>query len=131
MPITYTCDRDRQLILTKVDGVLDAAKTTEYFARLQQDPECPDDAIEIVDFTDVTDFTLQYSEMRAITQKYQSTKWTKKILATIFNCTSDLSYEIGRMLQALHQVANEQHIVHIARSEEELAKYIETIRANH
>jgi len=130
MPITYSIDQERRLILTKVTGDLSIALTEDYFARLQQEDACPDDAIEIVDFSGVTDFAIQSGEMRGITQAYQSTKSTRDIRATVFNCTSDLSFGIARMLQAFHEIANESHMVIITRSQEELAQCIEALRSN-
>jgi hypothetical protein len=130
VPITYTIDQERRLILTKVNGNLNIARTIEYFDRLQQDSDCPDEAIELVDFTEVTDFSIQYGDMRVATKKYQEIKATRHILATVFNCPSTLSYGIGRMLQALHEIANEKHLVAIARSEQEMANYVENFRSN-
>jgi hypothetical protein len=130
MPITYSFNQEQRLILTSVTGELNIALTEDYFARLQQDNNCPEEAIEIVDFSGVTDFALHYGEMSKITQRYQSTKSTKDILATIFNCTSDLSYGIARMLQTLHEFANENHTVIITRSQEDLAKCIDGLRSN-
>ncbi len=130
MPITYSFDQERQLILTKVTGELTIALTEEYFARLQQDNDCPETVVEIVDFSDVTSFAIHYPEMDAITKKYQSTKSMKNIRATVFNCTSDLSYGIARMLKTLHEISNENHTVIIARSDEDLANHIEELRSN-
>lgn len=127
MPITYSFNQEQRLIHTKVTGELTIALTDDYFARLQQDNNCPEEAIEIVDFSDVTDFAIMYGEMRNITQRYQSTKSIKDIRATVFNCTSDLSYGIARMLQALHEIANEKHTVIITRSQEELTKCIDEL----
>lgn len=128
MPITYSFDQERKLIVTKVLGELTIALTEDYFARLDQDTNCPEDAIEIVDFSGATDFKLQYGDMSWITQRYQRTKSTRDVRATFFNCTFDLSYGIARMLQALHQIANEEHTVIITRSQEELDKSIEELR---
>jgi len=130
MPITYSIDQERRLILTKVTGDLSIALTEDYFARLQQDDACPDDAIEIVDFSGVTDFAIQSGEMREITQTYQSTKSTRDIRATVFNCTSNLSFGIARMLQTYHEIVNENHTVIITRSQEELGQCIEALRSN-
>ena len=130
MPITYSFDQERRLVLTKVSGALTIAITLDYFVRLQQDKDCPERAIEIVDFSDVTDFVLGYGEMQEITQKYQSTKSTRDILATAFTCTSVLSYGIARMLQALHEITNEKHNVIITRSQEELAECVQNLRSN-
>ncbi len=130
MPITYTIDPERRLILTKVSGDLTRARSIEYFDRIQQDSDCPDEAIELVDFTEVTHFNLQYDDMLDITQRYQVAKATKQILATIFNCPSTLSYGIGRMLQALHEMANKVHLVAITRCEQEIPECVERFRSN-
>jgi hypothetical protein len=130
MPITYSFDQSRKLILTRVTGALTIALTEDYFERLQQDSECPEEAIEIVDFSSVSDFAIHYGEMSEITRKYQKAKTTKRILATIFNCPSNLSYGIGRMLQTLHEIANEKHKVIITRSQGEMDRRIEELRSN-
>jgi len=130
MPITYSFDKERRLIVTKVTGELTIALTEDYFSRLQQDSNCPEEAIEIVDFSGVTDFTLTHGDMTKITQRYQSTKSTRVVRGTIFNCTSVLSYGIARMLQTFHAIANEKHTVIITRSQEELAQSIEDLRSN-
>ena len=130
MPITYSFDQERRLILTRVTGRLSIALTEDYFARLEQDKDCPEDAIEVVDFSGVTDFALQSGEMRRITETYQGTRSTRSIRATIFNCTSDLSYGIARMLQALHDITNRKHTVAITKSEGELAARIEELHYN-
>lgn len=131
MPITYSFDQERGLVLTKVTGKLSIAITEDYFARLQQDKDCPADAIEIVDFSGVTDFAIHYGEMRVITETYQNTKSTRNIRATVFNCTSDLSYGIARMLKTLHDIANSKHTVTITMSKKDLDKCIEELRSNH
>jgi len=130
MSITYSFDQDQGLIFARVTGELNIALTEDYFARLQQDEDCPEKAIEIVDFSGVSDFAIQYGEMSTITNQYQRTKSTKDIQATVFNCTSDLSYGIGRMLQTLHELVNKKHVVIITRSQEELTRCIEELRAN-
>ena len=56
MPITYSFDEKQRLILTKVIGELNVALTQDYFECLQQDENCPKEAIEVVDFSGVTDF---------------------------------------------------------------------------
>jgi hypothetical protein len=130
MPITYSIDETRKLILTRVTGALTIALTEDYFERLQQDSDCPEDAIEVVDFSGVADFAIHYGEMSEITRKYQKAKTIRNIRATIFNCPSDLSYGIGRMLQTLHEMANEKHTVIVTRSQKETDTRIEELRSH-
>jgi hypothetical protein len=105
-------------------------ETLDYFNRVSSDPACPDQAIEVVDFTNVTDFTIRHSQMQAITKHYQVLKTTKRILATIFNCKSDLEFGIARMLQVFHELVNPKHIVRISRSPGELEDLVETLQAD-
>ena len=130
MPITYTFDHDLRLIRTKATGALSTPETLEYFKRLTSDPGCPDEAIEIVDFSWVTHFTFDYSEMCTITKQYQPIKTTKRIPATIFVCPSELQYGIGRMLEALHGIANPEHVVRVTRSPEDQEEVIDALRSN-
>jgi hypothetical protein len=130
MPIAYTFDHDLGLILTRVTEELTIEHTLDYFRRLSLDPDCPDAAIEVVDFSDVTDFSLRYSQMRGIAQQYQPTKAIKRIRATVFYCSSDLEYGIGRMLLMLHELVNPQHIVRLTRSKENLEQMINALRSN-
>lgn len=131
MPITYSFDPERRLILTQVVGKLDITKTLTYFECLEQDESCPDEAIEVVEFSDVTDFSIQYGEMKTITARYQGAKSRRNIRATVFNCASDLSYGIARMLKTLHNLVNEKHAVIITRSHEELDRRIDELKSNH
>ena len=128
MPIRYSFDNDEQLIRTVVTGELNTPDTLEYFAALASDPDCPSDAIEIVDFSAVTDFSLQFAQMYEITHGYEPTRATRMITATLFHCPSDLAFGIGRMLQSLHEMVNPDHITHVARTEEELKEFIALLR---
>ena len=130
MPITYEFDQKKRLILTKVKGALTVEDTIEYFACLQQDEACPEDAIEIVDFTNVADFVLRYKEMKNITGKYQGTKAAKEIVATIFVCPTAISFGIGRMLQTLHAIANDTHKVIIAKTDIEVERFVKDFRSD-
>jgi hypothetical protein len=130
MPIGYTIDSEQRLIRTRPEGVLTINDTLEYFARLASDPLLSAEAIEIVDFSKVTDFTFHYSEMQRITRSYQTAKSTKEIVATVFFCPSELSFGVGRMLQVLHEMANPAHVVRIAGSDAELDGILRELRSD-
>jgi len=129
MPITYSFDLERGLILARVTGKLDVACIEDYFSRLKADKDCPDNSIEVVDFSGVTDFALQYSEINRIPRTFRSTRKEKNIQATVFHCTSDLSYGIARMLQTLNEISDDRHVAFVTRSREELDRCIEELRS--
>ena len=62
MPINYIIDSEFSLVHTSVTGLLTMEETLDYFDTLQRDPKCPAEVLEIVDFSDVEDFILQYSQ---------------------------------------------------------------------
>jgi len=130
MSITYTIDQERNLIRTTTSGALTSEETIEYFTRLKSDPKCPEGAIEVVDFSAVTDFIFSYSDARVITQNYIDLKCQKHLVATVFFCLTEVAYGIARMLQILHGMSKPTHEVHIARSQEELDAIVDDISLN-
>jgi len=48
-------------------------------------------------------------------------------MATIFVCETDLAFGIGRMLEAVHGIANPNHKVLLVRSENELEDVIKQV----
>ena len=124
MPITYTIVPDSVLIMAKATGILTTKEIIAYLKRLASDPDCPPGAIEIVDFSEVKDFSINSSKILGITRKYESAKIVNKIPVTIFICKSDLQYGIGHTMQTLHETSNPEHIVLLVRSNEELVEII-------
>ncbi len=130
MPIDYTVSEDGKFVYTTPSGVLNIEDTLQYFTELSADKRLKHGCIEIVCFSQVTEFQLTYTESEAITLSYQGPKRERKISSTIFVCESDLAYGIGRMLQTLHEIANPEHIVIVVRSKEALEQQIDHIRPN-
>lgn len=126
MTIEYDIDKEGLKIETFPKGVLDLKETIDYFDRLQKDNRVKHGAIEIVYFKRVTDFQFSFSEGENITRSYQKPELIQKIVVTVFVCETDLAYGIGRMLQALHEIANPEHKVLVVRSENDIEKITET-----
>ncbi len=129
MPITYTIDADAGLIMARPTGTLTTEETLEYFSRLVSDPDCPDSGIEIVDFSGVSRFEFDYPRLSRITREYQFAKSAKRIPATIFICTAESHYGIGRMLESLHETANPGHIVRLIKTHDELDETIRELKS--
>jgi len=129
MLIGYDISENGEFVYTTPKGVLTLKDTIEYFTKVSKDHRLKAGAIEIVYFTHVTDFKLTYSEMGDITDSYQQAKSEKKILGTIFLCKTDLAFGIGRMLHALHNMSNPEHIVSVVRSSEALEEEINNIKS--
>jgi hypothetical protein len=127
MTIEYKISQGGQRIDTFPKGVLDIRETIDYFWRLKNDKNLKQGSVEIVHFKYVTDFKISYLESKKITESYQEPKTIQIIDMTIFVCETDLAYGIGRMLQALHEIANPRHKVVIVRTENDLRNVINKI----
>ena len=124
MAIEYSVSLNGFRIETFPKDELSVEDTIDYFNRLADDKNIIKDAIEIVNFKDVTNFKFSSSEALKISTKYLIPKTTKMIGATIFVCESDNAYVIGNMLQAYHKFTNPRHKVVVVRSEDEIEKAI-------
>ena len=60
MSIEYEVSQDGKRIDVFPKGVLDTDLTIEYFKKLEADPSIKPNAIEVVDFSEVTDFKISY-----------------------------------------------------------------------
>ncbi len=127
MLIDYNVSQDGLRIESFPKGVLDIKATMDYFGKIKNDKKIKQGAIEIVNFKDVSDFQISYLESEKISRSYKEPKALKKIEATIFVCETDLAFGIGRMLEALHEIANPNHKVLLVRSENELEDVIKQV----
>ena len=127
MLIDYNVSRDGLRIESFPKGVLDIKATMDYFGKIKNDKKIKQGAIEIVNFKDVSDFQISYLESEKISRSYKEPKALKKIEATIFVCETDLEFGIGRMLEAVHGIANPNHKVLLVRSENELEDVIKQV----
>jgi len=124
MSIEYDVSQDGLRIETFPKGVLKIEQVIEYFGKLNNDDRIKQCAIEIINFKDVTDFRIAYSESEIIAGSFQEPKALRMIDATIFICESDLAFGIGRMLQVLNEIKNPKSNIKVVRSESELEKYL-------
>ena len=82
MPIEYEVSQDGKRIHVVIKGVLDAKQTIEYFKKLEFDSSVKPNAIEVVDFSEVTDFRMSYLDSQDVAQRYQKPKSAHSIRAT-------------------------------------------------
>ena len=127
MQIDYNVSQYGLRIESFPKGVLDIKATMDYFGKIKNDKKIKQGAIEIVNFKDVSDFQISYLESEKISRSYKEPKALKKIEATIFVCETDLAFGIGRMLEAVHEIANPNHKVLLVRSENELEDVIKQV----
>ncbi len=120
MSVQYNVSPNGLRIETYPDGILGIKETVDYFERLKSDENIKPGAVEIIYFKNVTDFRISYLEGETIVRKYQEAIAQHMIEVTIFVCETNVAYGIGRMLKALHEIANPRHKVMFVRSESEI-----------
>ena len=134
MAISYSFDPRRALIRVEPTGVVTSDDIRDFFNRLASDPECPDDAIEVVSSSQIADIEFHYSQATVLVREYQALREKKRIRATVFVSGSPLAHGVARMLQALFELEVPPHHVRVAGSpdevEEKLRRYQE-IGARH
>ena len=120
MSIEYNVSQNGLRIETFPKGVLETKGTIDYFAKLKNDTRIQKGAVEVVNFKNVTDFQISYLECETIAESFKEPKDIKMINSTVFVCETDLSYGIGRMLNALHEIVNPNHKVGVVKSESDV-----------
>ena len=130
MSIEYNVTHNGQRIETFPKGVLDINGTIDYFNLIKVDSRIKQGTIEIVNFKDVNDFKITFSETKKITESYSEPRAIQLIYMTIFICDTELAYGVGRMLETLHSIVNPSHKVVLIRSESELEDVIARFRSD-
>ena len=117
MSIEHTVSQGGLRIEAFPSSVLDMDETIDFFNRLKIDTRIAEGAIEVVRFRKATDFRISYLKSESIAERYQEPRATWTIKATVFACETDLAHDIGRMVQALHEITNPEHRVVVVKSE--------------
>jgi len=124
-------DREARLLWAMPEGELTTRETLDYFAQVAAVPDLPNDMIEIVDFSRVTNLVSSYTGAVQITQSYWSVGLGDRIIATVFVGGSDLGLDMARMIQGLHQLRRPKHPLRVTRSIADIDAIVAELRANH
>lgn len=98
MPINYQFDTESKIVSAKATGTVSAGEILNYVNEVLADSRVPRDFAEIVDFEDIKDLTVSYSELEPfpnIWKRYRQ-KGCKQVL---IYAPTDLSFGTFRMLQ--------------------------------
>ena len=126
--VEYVVDQTGFRIYATPRGVLDLSKILRYFKRLKSDHRIRQNAIDIIDVKNITDFKTPYINSNLITEVYRNPEIIHKIEATFLICESNLAYKIGKILQSIHEMANPDHKVIIVRSGKDLESVIKRFK---
>jgi len=130
MPITYQYEIDSKIVRAKATEVVSTKDILDYVNNIIEDIKIESGFIEVVDFQDVGDLIVTYSDLMpfpSIWKKYMK----KGCNAVIIYAPTDISYGTFRMLQtvvALEDGVAEDHFI-IVRSKNELENKLNEILA--
>jgi hypothetical protein len=123
-------DCEAGLVRTEPEGELTTREVLDYFSQIAVDPNLPEDAIDIVDFSGVTDFVFRYTSARQIAQSYSSLVQGGQIVATIFVGGTELAFGMARMLRGILELQCSEHPIRVIRSMAGLDAIVTDLRSN-
>jgi len=122
MPVPYTYDSARNTIDCRPHGVVVISEVVAFFDAVLADDEVREGAIEVVYIDGVDDFQFSSAEAAVIPKKILELRAQRGLRATMFIAHGVLHYGIARMIQILHELADEDYPTRIVRSESQMAK---------
>ncbi len=123
MPISYTIDKHRKLILTKVSGILTDDELYHHKRSLMNDPQFEPGMRELSDVREIKELHVTSSGVwsMASIDKEHAEKLQSFKLAII--ASEDIVFGMARMYQSLTQPSLPQ--VNVFRNEEEAMKWLD------
>ena len=120
MPVPYTYDSARNTIDCRPHGVVVISDVVAFFDAVLSNDEVREGAIEVVYIGGVDDFQFSSAEAGVIPQKILELRVQRGLRATVIIADGVLHYGIARMIQILHELADENYPARIIRSESQL-----------
>ncbi len=123
MPIPYEYKIDSNQIVSKISGILHSEEIAEYFKDLNNELSLSTDFIGIVDFNDADDLVLKYTDLKILSDLFQSLT-DKGHLITLFYAYNSHAQGMLGMMIPLFQTMKINVLVCKNESELELNKSI-------
>lgn len=125
MAVEYTYDEEAQIVHARPTGVLDPQQIIDYFERLTADDSVLPGFFEVVDFTELADIQVSFSQTTAMRLSYGILKKSKKVRASLLIGSDDFRYGMARMLVGAF---GDEHLGFAVRTMEEAMQRIEELR---
>ena len=100
MPMTYEYDPDRNLVNTRVQGVVTIQDMLNYVCSVLQDTSVRPGFIEVADCEGVEDIVVSFGQLRPFRQYWQEYV-EKGCRATLIYTPTDFSYGVFHMVQSV------------------------------
>ena len=120
MPVPYTYDDTRNTVDCRPHGVVVISEVVAFFDAVLADEDVREGAIEVVYISGVDDFQFSSAEAHVIPKKILEIRQRKGLQATVIIAEGDLHFGVARMIQILHELADENYPAKIIRSEVQL-----------
>jgi hypothetical protein len=120
MPVPYTYDSIRNTVDCRPFGVVVISEVVAFFDAVLADDDVREGAIEVVSIGGVDDFQFSSVEARVIPGKILELRQRKGLHATVIIAEGDLHFGIARMIQILHELADEDYPARVIRREAQL-----------
>ena len=101
MPMNYTLDHQRMMILSRGHGVVKADEMCVYYDRLGNDSELPAGYNILCDLTKVENFDINYETISAVVRSVLNARKIKKTPKVAFLAHRDIQYGIANMYAAM------------------------------
>lgn len=106
MSASYEIDKQRRLVISTALGTVTFADLLAHQDKLLKDPDFDPSFSQILDFTRVTSFDLEASDVRRLAQRNIFSPESRRAIAA----PSDAMYGLGRMFEILRENAGENGI---------------------
>ena len=128
MPVPYTYDSVRNTVDCRPYGAVVISEVVGFFNAVLADDDVRGGAIEVVYLNGVDDFQFSSAEAGVIPRKILEVRQQKGLRATVFIADGALHYGMARMIQTLHELADDNYPACIVRDEAELENTLEEFR---
>jgi len=124
MPFTYQFDEQAKIVSIKVFGDASCQGVIDFFERFSREHPSADNFIEVIDFNEVNDFCIRYSEYKKMVEKIAHRhEFGPKV--SIFCFYTEKSRGMAKLLFPLFQDLNTS--IQVCNSQQELSEYLDAL----
>ena len=127
LAVSFTYEDENNLLWIRMSGVVTPDVADEYTEFMEANDDVRPGYIEVVDFTDATDFELSYQSIRRVTDVLSELKDKRGYSGTVMIAPNDFSFGIGRMVSAISEAAKIADM-RVVRDKSQVYRAIEELR---
>jgi len=121
MPIRYTIDKSRRLVVSTISGILTFAEARAHQDSLTQDPEFDRSFDQIIESLQAEGIELTSEEVRAIASRSVFSPTSKRALVAV----SPTFFGVARMMQSYHELVHTGTRIEVFRTMADAYRWLE------